>query len=544
MKNLKTPADNWQRESLILFLLIFVFFIIGLGERAYITPSEARYIEIPRQMLASGDWLTPHINGVQYFEKPPLFYWMQAIFLSLGDSEFWGRIATALVVSLTCLVTYATGRLLYSRNSGLLAAAALATSVMGYGLSRVSMLDAPVTLFLTAAIASFIFAQKTEQKKYYYFMYASAALAVMTKGLIGIVIPGLVIGSRILLTNNWKILKSARLFSGTLLFLAIVAPWHIAMQMKHSEFSDFYFIHEHFTRFLTNEHKRTAPWWFFIAVTFAGMLPWVLGLRLKAIGFREKNNDSLFISLWILLPLVFFSSSHSKLVPYIFPVFPPLFILIGNQLAKWWELPIAPKALRVNALFCVLLVAGASIAAGFFGKKLKIPEIEFYDFLPLIIVSAALFIAAIIKKTPAKTLIAWTMVFGATLGLTANYNAGSFNKRTIKPLAEILIPTLQDVDMVVAYNSYWQDLPVYLTRNVTVAGWSGELGFGLEHTPNAKQWMITIPEFWEKCAEEKNNVYVFMNEEDFSNISIHDGCLLREVSRYGKTILLKKDENQ
>lgn len=541
---MKNFTDKPQRDLLILFLLIFGFFIIGLGANPYITPSEARYIEIPRQMLATGDWLTPHINGVQYFEKPPLFYWMQAFFLSFGNSEFWGRVATALVVTLTCVITYATARLLYGRSSGLLAAAALATSVLGYGLSRVAMLDAPVTLFLTATISSFIFAQKTGQKKYYYFMYAAAALAVMTKGLIGIVIPGLVIGSWIIFTNNWKILKEARLFSGALLFLAIVAPWHILMQVKHPEFSDFYFIHEHFTRFLSNEHKRTAPWWFFIAVTAAGMVPWVLGFRLKALGFREKNNDSLFISLWILLPLLFFSSSHSKLVPYIFPIFPPIFILIGRQLAQWWELPVAPKLLRLNALFCVLLVAGAAIATEFFGKKFKIPEIEFYDFMPLILVTTALFFAAIIKKTPAKTLIAWTIVFGAALGLTANYNTGNFNKRTIKPLAELLLPKLQDADMVVAYNSYWQDLPVYLSRNITVAGWTGELGFGLEHTPGAKEWMINIPQFWEKCAQAKNNVYVFINNEDLENMGGHDGCVLREVSRYGKTILLEKDKSQ
>ncbi len=535
-------ADNVRRDSLFLFLLIFGFFIIGLGVNPYITPSEARYIEIPGQMLKSGDWITPHINGVQYFEKPPLFYWMQAIALFIGNSEFWGRIATALVVSLTCAITYATGRLLFGRASGFLAAAALATSLMGYGLSRVAMLDAPVTLFLTAAIASFIFAHKTGEAKFYYFMYAAAALAVMTKGLIGIVIPGLVIGGWILFTNNWKILKSARLFSGTLLFLAIVAPWHIIMQIKHPEFFDFYFIHEHFTRFLTSEHKRTAPWWFFIAVTWAGMVPWLLVMGHGS--WVRKGNDRNFLLLWIILPLLFFSSSHSKLIPYIFPIFPPLFILVGWQLAKWWELPSAPKLLRANALFCVFLVAGGVIAVGFFGQKLKIPEFSFYDFLPLMLVTSALFLAAIIKKTPAKTLIAWTLVFGASLGLTTNYNAGNFNKRTIKTLAEMLLPELQDGDMVVAYNSYWQDLPVYLSRNVTVAGWTGELNFGLEHTPDAKEWMITIPEFWEKCSNSKTGVYVFINDEDFSSIDAHDGCVLHEISRYGKTILLKKDKNQ
>ncbi len=133
------------------------------------------------------------------------------------------------------------------------------------------------------------------------------------------------------------------------------------------------------------------------------------------------------------------------------------------------------------------------------------------------------------------------MVFGATLGLTANFVASDFDKRTIKSLIEPLNKELKADDMVVAYNSYWQDLPVYLNRNVTIAGWTGELSFGTQHTPNAKDWMISLDEFWTKCAESKNNVYVFMNEEDHQNIKPYTGCELHEMSRYGKTILLKKD---
>jgi 4-amino-4-deoxy-L-arabinose transferase-like glycosyltransferase len=540
MLNNKPSAKS---DLLLLFFCIGLLFCVGLGARPYLTPSEARYIEIPRQILASGDWLTPHINGVQYFEKPPLFYWLQAIFLSQGSNEFWGRIATVLVVTLTCLVTYATGRLLYGRACGLLAAGALATSVLGYGLSRIAMLDAPVSLFLTCSIASFIAAQKTGEKKFYYFMYAAAALAVMTKGLIGIVIPGLVIGSWIMLTGNWKILKSARLFTGTLLFLAIAAPWHILMAIKHPEFFDFYFIHEHFTRFLTNEHKRTAPWWFFIAVTMAGAMPWgFLGFRIQGSGFRDKSINSL-LFLWILLPLLFFSSSHSKLVPYIFPIFPPLFILIGRRLSQWWELPSAPKLLKINAIFMAVIAIGSFAGYGLFAPHPKLPILPFYNILPLLLVSAALLTAAVIKKTPAKTLIAWLLVFGAALGLTANYIAGYFDQRTIKPLAETLKHELQESDMVVAYNSYWQDLPVYLNRNVTIAGWKGELGFGAEHTPDAKNWMIDTQTFWKECAEEKNNVYVFVNAEDLQHMEQQPGCRLRELSRHGKTILLKKEYN-
>lgn len=491
-------STSWQKDLLLLFLVIFLFFCIALGARPYITPSEARYIEIPRQMLVSHDFLTPHINGVQYFEKPPLFYWMQAFFLSFGNNEFMGRIATTLVVTLTCLVTYAAGRLLYARNAGLLAAGALATSLMGYGLSRVAMLDAPVSLFLTCSIASFLFAQKTGQKKFYYCMYAAAALAVMTKGLIGIVIPGLVIGSFIIFSNNWKILKEARLTTGTLLFFAIAAPWHILMAREHPEFTDFYFIHEHFTRFLTNEHKRTAPWWFFIAVTMAGAMPWLPALfitkkapsptpqsgnvisiapHLRRDESKENKNDKLFLLLWITLPLLFFSSSHSKLVPYIFPIFPPLFIVIGYKLESIWQ--------------------------------------------------------------TRKNLIIATMAFMVVFCIAANYIAPKFDKRSIKPLTDILKTELKDGNMVVAYNSYWQDLPVYLNQNVIIAGWTGELGFGVEHTSGAKDWMISTDDFWKKCSNAKTSIYVLMREEDYKNITENAECGLHEVSQYGKTVLLK-----
>lgn len=491
----KPENASWGRDLLLLFVGILGFFCIGLGARPYITPSEARYIEIPRQILATGDWLTPHLNGVQYFEKPPLFYWIQAVFLSIGDlfanggvaGEFWGRIATALLVALTCCVTYAVGRISYNRRAGVLASLALATSILGYGLSRISMLDAPVSLFLTCTIASFLFAQKTGKVKFYYLMYVAAALAVMTKGLIGIVIPALVIGSLILLTKNWKALKQARLFTGLLLFLAIAAPWHILMARAHPEFANFYFIHEHFERFLTSEHKRTAPWWFFIAVTFAGFFPYwfvtpqlLWGLVQKTVPRSLIPNPFLF--LWLLLPLLFFSSSHSKLVPYIFPIFPPLFVLIGKRLADMWD-----------------------------GKKMLIISV---------------------------------FALMAVVEISANYIASQFDKRTIKPLAEIINKDLKTEDLVVAYNSYWQDLPVYLNRNITVAGWTGELNFGVEHTPNAKDWMISAEEFWAKCAGAKAKVFVLMREEDFANLTEHKNCELREISRYGKTVLLTKIINE
>ena len=545
------PQGSYRRDALLLFIAIGIFFCIGLGVRPYLTPSEARYIELPRQMLATHDWLTPRINGVPYFEKPPLFYWMQAVVLqSFGMEEFAGRFATALLSTLTCLVTYATGRMLYGRPSGLLAAAVLATSLMGYGLSRVATLDVPVSFFITVCLSCFMAAQQTENAKHkrslYLLMYAASALAVMTKGLIGIVIPGLVIGVWIAMQGRWRLLKEVHLLKGLLLFLLITAPWHVLMARAHPDFLNFYFIHEHFTRYLTDEHKRTAPWWFFIAVTCVGLLPW-LGLLPGALRrLNWKKPEHLFLLLWIVLPLLFFSTSHSKLIPYIFPIFPPLCIIIGEKLAQLWGKLLPSKSLRVD-IALVIFIFGATLLTiqispllpGKLGDKITaVTSIVPFDSLAPVMIGLLWLGFHILRPCPAWQLILSLMGFGMVSGFTANYLAVSLDKATVKPLAIPLAERLKPGDMVVSYGSYWQDLPVYLQQNITVAGWTGELSFGVEHYPNTQEWMISTDEFWQRCAAAKHNVYVFTHDH---NLSSEIGCRLQPIASYGNTVLMKKE---
>jgi hypothetical protein len=146
-----------------------------------------------------------------------------------------------------------------------------------------------------------------------------------------------------------------------------------------------------------------------------------------------------------------------------------------------------------------------------------------------------------VKNLRANILIVLFGLFGATLGLTANFISPRLDHTTARPLAEILKPQLHDDDMVVAYKSYWQDLPVYLKRNIIVAGWQGELGFGMEHYPYTHEWMIETETFWTRCAASKTRVYVFMKEEDWKVMVPSQGCRLREMGRYGKTLLLTKE---
>jgi 4-amino-4-deoxy-L-arabinose transferase-like glycosyltransferase len=535
-------------DLLWIFIAISFLFALGLGSHAYLVPSEARYIEIPRQMLITGDWLTPRINGVPYFEKPPLFYWMQAAALGLfGMDEWAGRITTALLMTLTCLLAFANGCMLYSRRAGLLAALMLATSLMGYALAHVAMLDVPVAFFITLMLTCFIAAQKTQNRHYYLLMYAASALAVMSKGLIGMVIPGLVIGGWIIISNQWKILKEARLITGLCVFLLIAAPWHILMARAHPDFLSFYFIHEHFTRFLTTEHKRTAPWWFFIAITAVGILPW-LGLLPSALRrLNTKNAMDLFLLLWILLPLLFFSASSSKLLSYIFPIFPPLAVLLGRELDNIWQGNTSAKNLKISAVVLVVILVSALIATqllpempGKTGRKMAmLTAISLPQLLPILLAVIGLGFV-ILKKRSIRAHIAALALTGISIGLTANYVIAPLDVSGTKPLSVALNQYLQPDDLVVAYGRYWQDLPVYLNRNIIVVNWQGELSFGVERYVYTQEWMIKSDRFWQMCAHAKAGVYVFIHENDLKNLPDYPDCTLHITAQYGKTLLLEK----
>jgi len=249
---------------LILTLILGLLFGWGLGQRALWHPDEGRYVEIPREMTVSGDYVTPRLNGVKYFEKPVLFYWLQAGAIKVfGISESAMRLWPAAFALIGCLAVYVAGRKLYDRRTGLIAAAVLATAPLHYFLGRAITLDMALSALLTVALLAFLLGTREPpgraRRHYFWTFYACAALATLTKGLVGMVIPAMVIGAWILILNEWRLLKSIYLPSGLVLFLLVAAPWHIAAARANPEFAQFYFIHEHFQRYLTRVHDRYQP---------------------------------------------------------------------------------------------------------------------------------------------------------------------------------------------------------------------------------------------------------------------------------------------
>ncbi len=337
----RNSQSGWLRDLLFLIVVLGVPFIQYLGQLPLIDPDEGRYAEIPREMLERGDLITPTLNYVHYFEKPPLLYWINAASLKLfGLTEFAARLPSALCGLATVLTTYIVARRLYGQRTALISALILGTSAGFVLQSRIILTDMLLTCCLTAALGAFICAAQREGRRSsalpWYLFFLFSALAVLAKGLIGIVFPAGIIFLYLLFSWRWDLLTRMRLFSGLLLFSAVAVPWFVAISRENPEFARFFFIHEHFERFASTVHGRYQPFWFFIPVLAATMLPWscfIPGALVRAWSNRRHHDGhaGLYLLLWTGLIFLFFSKSNSKLIPYILPIFPPLAILIAHR---------------------------------------------------------------------------------------------------------------------------------------------------------------------------------------------------------------------
>lgn len=493
----------------LLALVLAVWFGYGLGERALWHPDEGRYAEIPREMVESGDWVTPRLNGVKYFEKPALFYWLQAASIKLFGLDEWAlRLWPALFGFFGALTVYGAGRALFGRRAGLIAAVVLATSPLYFFMARVITLDMAVSVLIAGALLAFLLGVRRPEGRtrslYLYGFYALCALAVLTKGLIGIVIPAMVIGAWIVLLWDWRLLLSIRLPTGLLLFFALALPWHVLVARANPEFADFYFIYNQFERYLTDSpltHGRYQPWWFFFPVLIFSMLPWIalVPQALRAVWpvwhARHENRETLFLLLWAVVVFVFFSASGSKLIPYILPALPPLALLVGRYLDRAWETPRAP-GLRLG--FWLLLALAAPLAAYvsvlLATRPQALAELARFGARGWALAAllgaclAALFLLGR-RRAMRGPLVALAL---AAAGLVVVFNGGlpAFDdKRSVKSLVADIGKRLKASDKVMTYRAYYQDLPVYLKRRVTVVDWKGELEFGAQQE-DVSGWMI------------------------------------------------------
>lgn len=327
-----------------LFAAFCIVWFYTLGVRTLVPTDEARYAEIAREMAASGDFITQRLNGIRYFGKPPLQAWMTALtFDAFGVGEWQARLWTGVCGLLSIVFIAYAGRRVFSHRVGSTAGLVLASSIFWGAAGHISSLDMGLSAMMTLTLCALLLAQRNgatsrEQRRWMLVCWAGMALAVLSKGLVGLLLPGAVLVLYTLVSRDLGIWKRLHVGAGLCVLFAILTPWFALMSLKNPEFAHFFFIREHFQRFASDVHIRAQPWHYFIPFIIAGIMPWLAVLprslwnaRLDAApGFQPKR----LLLIWAGFIFVFFSVSTSKLPAYILPVFPALALLIALYLVE------------------------------------------------------------------------------------------------------------------------------------------------------------------------------------------------------------------
>lgn len=322
-----------------LLALCGLLFLLGLGNRPLWDGDEGLHASTSREMVESGDWVTPRVNGEAFFDKPAFFNWLVALAYKLfGFTEFASRLPAALLGTGIVVATWFFGLRMYGATAGFLSAVALATAFQTIVLSRTVVHDIALCFFITLVMGCFYlaFERPRERGRWMVGVYACSGFAVLLKGPIGVLLPGLLIVVFLVLRRRLDFILKARLFTGTLIFLLVAAPWYIMIALRNPEFAESFFFGQNVGYFFGGDGDagHPKPWYHHIPNLLGGFAPWSLFLPAALFAafarFRKQRRDAdLYVFIWASVVLVFFSMAESKLGTYIMPMFPACALLVG-----------------------------------------------------------------------------------------------------------------------------------------------------------------------------------------------------------------------
>jgi 4-amino-4-deoxy-L-arabinose transferase-like glycosyltransferase len=497
----KALGKIFYKDLFALLISIGIFYLLFLGSHGIVDPDEGRYSEAAREMLASGNFITPYVDGVPFFDKPILFYWLQALSMVLfGVNEWSIRLFPMLAGVGSCIVVYIVGNKLYGRLSGILSALILSVMPMFFGIAHFANMDIEIAFWVTGATGFGLIAvdqaDAPSGRRWMWLAFAFAGCGFLTKGLIGLVFPVMVLGVWVIVWNRWKLLPKLSLPISLLIFCMIALPWLIVVSIENLRFLYYFFIYEQFTRFVGGHFNSIQPLWFYPELILGGLIPWIwffgqsVVMHVKQLNSKTPGHHrSAILLLWPLLVLIFFSIPASKLPGYIAPVFPPLALLLGTYLVTRWS------SLRWRR--------------GFYG-----------------------------------VIIVFVLIEVSLMGVMR-----FFPINTVKPLITVVQPHIKPSDVVVSYNNYFPGVPLYLQRRVLVAGdwsdtrsilsrdgWPQMFYIGIQHDPSAKRWILTYPEFWAMWCG-KQTVWAFAPMVTLGDFATHP-CPYRVAARSFKSMVL------
>ena len=495
----------FKNDAFVVAVLSAIIFYSFLGVRTLSVPDEGRYVSIALEMLRTGDWIVPRLNGVQYLYKPPMFYWLNAFALMLVDNvEIASRLVPSFVGWMTVIFTFLTAKKFYGRSVAYYSAFFLSLSFIWYIGSRSVNLDLTVAGFTAWALFAYIWGfnetDKTRRNVYLYGMYIVSALAVLTKGFMGIVIPGAVFFLHILFTNSWKELLRLNIPTGIVLFLAIIMPWHVLMHMANPEWFDFYIIREHFLRFFTKVHARYEPMWYFIPIMALGVMPFgafVLQplLRIRSYWKSRKKDSAvdLYLWIWFVFIFVFFSVSSSKLPLYVLPILPALAIMVGRFMVEFAQGKHI-GCVKISSIVYMIFtgaIGGALLIFQAFPEL--VPATENATLaddivamgIPLWLFAFGLFSHSFISvlsifmgKRMVAIVLAGALFIPSLFSL--NYVIQLVNEKSTYDVVQTIKQHRKGNEEIVT-TLFVEDLPAYLNENISVINYSGESAYFLHY---------------------------------------------------------------
>ena len=491
------------KSALVALFSLVLLWLVSLAGWPLLSADEGRYASLSLGMLHSGDWVTPRLNGLLYFEKPPLQYWAGAIAMALfGINDFAARFWPGLAGLFTVAMVGYTAAQLWGSRAGWQALAICGGCTWVVVNSHFLSLDAGLCACLTLVLCAVLLAERDPpqstmaRRRYVLAAWAGMALAVLSKGLVGLVIPGAVLVLHSLWRLDLAIWKRLHWSAGLALLLLIAAPWFVLVSARNPDFAQFFFIHEHLQRYLTKVHGRVGAWWYFVPVLLIGFMPWTSALPWLLVP-RRRDFASSFLLVWVIFIFVFFSVSDSKLTSYILPLFPALALLLAQRLQST-SVTALRRHLAIPAVLWLVVLLASPWLNGWIGESTT-PTAAAALSQGIVIASvlglAGCAVAAWALRGGRLTLAVAGLAVSQMLGvLTIMATHAPYGQyKTAVAIAPVLLPHLQSQDPIFAVADYDQTLPFYLRRNVTLVAYQDEFAFGQGIEPD--RWIPTLEGF-------------------------------------------------
>ena len=378
---------EWLALAAVAALCGVAFFFL-LGGVPLLGKDEPRYAQVAREMYQTGDWITPRLAGHAWFEKPALPYWlMAAAYAVMGVGEFAARIGAAAAATVGVFLVYGAARRAGGPSQAAVSAVMLATSPLWFAFARGAGFDMPLAVTITGALAAVYVYDTTDSARGRIRWAALAGVwaggSMLAKGLVGPLLLVLIVAPYLLVAGSWRRVRYTHLAVALGAAAAVAAVWYVPVTARNGwPFIQEFFINHHFQRYLTNKYHHPQPFYFYPLVVLAGLLPWT-PVVLARIGelwsaLRRRGADGpdrllLLAALWVVMPVLFFSASTSKLPGYILPVFPGLALLAGWAAVR---IDVSGRG-RWSLCAIALVVAGLGIGmAAYAGRALGAPAWE------------------------------------------------------------------------------------------------------------------------------------------------------------------------